>query len=246
MSIRLVLTVVLVATLTAAANADFVLVDASRSVTAYAAAPLQLDDDPDALSEDPGLWQRAARKQGIAYDFVLPYGNLVIEATAIQNSLIPASGTQISGRGEVYLDVYRDLDADDGVTFEGFNARVASILDTTFSLSEPHAVELTGSISSTSSLYPFGDFVFYADSSGDVLTHMTGINPISYVGVLPPGQYSIFASVQEFAGGEPVSFGDQQTAYWDFTLNLTPIPEPASASLLALAAPLLTRRRQRR
>jgi hypothetical protein len=226
MSARFVLPVVLVATLTAAANADFVLVEASRSATAVAQAPVTNTVLPGDSTTQLGLWEWQAVTEGIAHDSVLPYGFLVLDARARQDSFIPETGTQISGSGDVSIDAYRGF-----AQFEGLNALVISTLQTTFSLTEPHDVELTGSISSAHTL---GDFVF-SGGAGE-LTHEVGVRPISYVGTLPPGLYSIYASVKEEVQGGPVSFGDQKAAHWDFALNLTPVPEPSAAATLALFA----------
>jgi hypothetical protein len=157
-------------------------------------------------------------------------------AYAFQNSTFTLDGANLTG-----ASAYAEMTAD-GETSSGGLAIASSLDDFSFQFtvtgtSVPYA--LTGSLNSNQS----GGVslrLYNTAAPGTFLQSFDDNASINATGLLPPGQYRIELAGYLSANTDAIQ---HLTGGYNVTLAL-PVPEPASA--LLLAAPLLTLRRRRR
>jgi hypothetical protein len=157
-------------------------------------------------------------------------------AYAFQNSTFTLDGANLTG-----ASAYAEMTAD-GLTSSGGQALASSLDDFSFQFTvtgTPVPYALTGSLNSNQS----GGVslrLYNTAAPGTYLQSFDDNASINASGLLAPGQYRL-----ELAGYLAANTDATQHLTGGYTVNLAlPVPEPASAALLAF--PLLALRRRRR
>lgn len=151
-------------------------------------------------------------------------------SVASQNSTLGPSSISASGHVQATLGVLEDP----------AGAFAESSLNVKFQLMSPQLVNLTGQIFHSGPADPVR-FSLVGQNTGTVLNSGPISNstfPLGFAGMLPADTYTIMAS-------SSYEFYELPSAHVGYAFELSVVPEPASALLLAAGAFVVGRRRRR-
>jgi hypothetical protein len=188
-------------------------------------------------------------------------GANLASASASQSSTITLLGS--AGLSVIATGV-GEAGASNITLFPGFGSGTGtSDLSLTFALDEPMPFELSASISGSTVVFPPPDLggmggmsarIALLDGTGAVVAELARSSPHGsppsqfdetelFSGILQPGTYTLRARAEGIAAADQY-FPGPESGFASFGLELSIVPEPAPAGLVALGLALLAARRK--
>ncbi|MEM6552400.1 MAG: hypothetical protein AAF750_09790 [Planctomycetota bacterium] len=221
------------------AHAQVAIDSATRTLDTRAAVDGTVDDPaPDIEDALAGVINKSQTAMASGADSVTAFASYETE--------LVASPTAFTFNGGLLAENTIDFGLDNDYDGEDLAPSSRSIVELVFTIATPAEIDLNGTRGTDLGGQPFSsvqllqgiDVIFESeeDFPQPILT-----TPFSFVGSLNPGTYTFLARAESGAD----SPFEPETSRVNFRLNVTSIPEPATALTLALPALALLGRRRR-
>ncbi len=195
--------------------------------------------DNDGVST-PGIYNNSVSDFGNPSD--MTGDSINTSAMASQDSDIETTGFSGTGSAITSVDI-------SGVIQDSSAAQATCSFSVTFTVPAATGIQLTGELDSNGNSTESVSFDTFVQSA----TAAMPAQPFSFSEILEPGtSYTLFlqsgtesgASIDGLSTEGPEDAGDGGTGSFNFSFVETSVPEPASATLLLMAAPALLARRR--